>query len=229
MTDEDARSTAAAEDLRLYRAYFESSASGIFVYESDGRLLDVNSAACRMHGFSRKQMLAMDPREFMAPESRHVFDAFLRTLSTGEPFIGEARGLRRDGSGFDAEVEAHLITIGGRRHFFASFIDISDQRRAEEELRHRADYQALVAELSSSLLKVDPAAMDAPIEAALARIGDVYDIDYCFFWSLEDARWVQTHRWTVEPLRKRAAEWPRVLSYRCSGATSAARNRLNID
>ncbi len=131
------------ETLERYRAYYESSSSGIFVYDETGRLVDINQAACDMHGFSREEMLAMDPREFIAPESHWVFEAFLSALEAGRTFRGEARGLRRDGSRFDVAVEGRRIESGGRTYAFSSLIDITEKNRAESHLRHAQRLEAV--------------------------------------------------------------------------------------
>lgn len=124
------------DELDRFRAYYDASTSGIFVYDDAGRLVDINRAACAMHGYARDEMLAMDPREFIAPESHGVFDAFRSALAAGRHFRGEARGLRRDGTRFDVEVEGRLIESGGRKFAFSSLIDVTEKKRAEAHLRH---------------------------------------------------------------------------------------------
>ncbi len=130
-------------DLLRFKAYFDASSSGIFVYGEDGSLLDINAAGCRMHGFSREEMLAMDPREFIAAETHHVFDAFREAVSRGERFHGEALGIRKDGSTFDAEIEGELIDVNGAQLLFSSVIDVSQRNALAEQLRHAQRMEAL--------------------------------------------------------------------------------------
>lgn len=131
------------DDLERYRAYFEASSNGIFVYDELGKLIDINPAACRMHGFTRAHMLAMDPREFIAPESHHVFEAFRAAVSKGEVYTGEAQGVRHDGTRFDVEVVGQMITIGERQHLFSSLIDVSQRKALAEQLQHAQRMEAV--------------------------------------------------------------------------------------
>ena len=105
-------------ELERYRSYFDGATSGIFVYDPEGNLVDINPAACEMHGYSRDEMLSMNPREFIAPESHHVFDAFINNLMNNQTYHGHARGLRRDGSRFEVEVRGRLIEIEGEKYLF---------------------------------------------------------------------------------------------------------------
>jgi PAS domain S-box-containing protein len=130
-------------DSELLRAYFDSVSSGVFVYDEAGRLVDINETACRLHGRSRNDMLARDPREFIAPESHAVFEDFRRAAAAGEVFRGEARGLRADGSRIDAEVEGRLIVVGGARYLFSSVIDVTERNLLAAQLRHAQRTEAL--------------------------------------------------------------------------------------
>ncbi len=132
-----------AGDLELYRAYFEASTNGFFIYDQQGKLVDVNPAACRMHGYSREELLGMDPHEFIPPESHPVFQAFRETLSRGEAFMGEARGVRRDGSHFDVEIQGQRITVGDRQLFFSSLIDVTERKQLADQLRHAQRMEAI--------------------------------------------------------------------------------------
>jgi len=132
-----------ASELKLYRAYFEASPSGIFVYDPNGRLIDVNAAACAMHGCTRDEMLAMSSRDFIAPESYALFEAFQDGWEETGVFCVEVRGLRRDGSRFDAEVEARRITVDGRLYLFTSLIDITERKALADQLRHAQRMEAI--------------------------------------------------------------------------------------
>ncbi len=142
-SDADNESKIQARELARLRAYFAGTASGIFVYSPNGELLDVNPAACAMHGYSREEMLAMRPEQFIAPESLHVFHAFRNTVIQGDAFHGEARGLRRDGSKIDVEMEGRLINVDGEQLLFSSLTDVSDKNLLADQLRHSQRMESL--------------------------------------------------------------------------------------
>ena len=83
--------------------------------------------------------------------------------------------------------------------------DVTEQRRAEQELEHHAEYQTIAADLSSNLLKDGPESIDNTIEAALSRIGEFQDLDFVSFrWRDTQGRWTQSHTWgrTGTPFRR---------------------------
>ncbi len=132
-----------SDALKLYHAYFEASTSGIFVYSEAGRLLDINNEACRMHGRTREEMLALDPHEFIAPQSHHLFEAFRAAVTQGKVFRAEAQGLHRDGSLFDVEVSGQRIEVSGKRYLFSSLIDITERKALALQLRHTQRMEAV--------------------------------------------------------------------------------------
>ena len=85
-----------------HRSVLESSPDAVFVLSTDGIISLVNSAAERMFGHSRADMIGADHRILLAEDFRHgflkVFDA-LRRSSPDTPLPPfEAYGLRADGS-----------------------------------------------------------------------------------------------------------------------------------
>ena len=132
-----------SDALTLHRAYFDGSTSGIFVYSEDGRLLDLNAAACRMHGRTREEMLSLDPREFIAPSSHHIFEAFRAAVAQGKTFRAEAQGLHSSGSTFDVEVSGELIEVAGKRYLFSSLLDITERKALATQLQHSQRLDAI--------------------------------------------------------------------------------------
>ena len=55
--------------------------------------------------------------------------------------------------------------------------DITDRKAAEDNIRHRAEFQALLADLSSALLRAQPDETTAVLGRDLERIGERFDLD----------------------------------------------------
>ncbi len=137
-----------------FRKIFETTTDGIFVFSPTKKLVDANPAVCALHGYRREQMLRMDPREFLHPDSRPVLEAFFETIASGKEFHAEARGVRSDGTTFDAELYGVPYRIRGELHFFATVHDITERKQAEETLRKERDRAQQYLDIAGVILVV---------------------------------------------------------------------------
>lgn len=99
-----------------------------------GRFLDVNESACRAHGYTREEYLALtipdiDPIVGLRPWPE-VRDSVIHSGS----IIIESLHRRRDGSTFPVEVNCTHVRLE-RDYFLAVVRDISERKRAEVALR----------------------------------------------------------------------------------------------
>ncbi|HEX7890672.1 MAG TPA: PAS domain S-box protein [Ramlibacter sp.] len=129
----------ALEDLRQreeqYRAIFESSLDGLFLWDEQLRVVDANRAALALYGYSREEVIGRTfPRTMPAEYVRDRLDMVRRALA-GESTHVEAWVLRPNGSSFDAELRVMPFVRGGRPHALAAVRDISERRRRERELQ----------------------------------------------------------------------------------------------
>lgn len=127
--EEQARFT---EDLRKseerFRTLVEQASDGIFVSSAQGQYLDVNSAACRMFGYSREEILRLGIAELIAADEVARLAPHVARLRDGETEVSEWRFRRKDGSVFVGEVSARQLPDGRLQAFVR---DISERKRAE--------------------------------------------------------------------------------------------------
>jgi PAS domain S-box-containing protein len=156
----DTGASAAEERLRAseskYRTLFESSTDGIFIVGLDGRLLDANPAAYTRLGYTREEFLALDIRLLDAPEyAARVPERFRQVLEEGSALF-ESAHRRKDGSAMPVEVNSRLLEHGGRTVFFSVIRDITERKRAEEEIAaQRAMLQQILDTSSVAIFLVD--------------------------------------------------------------------------
>jgi PAS domain S-box-containing protein len=121
----------------LYRSIFETVNDGIFVNDLEtGVLVEANPVACRMHGYSHKELLSISPSQYVHPDSYHVFAEFIETVKTGREYVSQAVGVRKDGSLFDVEIQGTTITYDGKVYGLSAIRDISDSKRLELALQN---------------------------------------------------------------------------------------------
>ncbi len=89
---------------------------------------------------------------------------------------------------------------GELTHFNGLIIDISEQKQAELELERRARFEALITEISTRFINLDPREIDQGITQALGEVSRFMDVDrgYVFRYSSDRKTMSNTHEWCRE-------------------------------
>jgi PAS domain S-box-containing protein len=116
----------------------ENSIDSIFLDDFDGNILYANETAARSIGYSRDELLSLNFRQLMTPEyarnmKRHVKELLKKGYTTFE----SAR-YRKDGSIVPIDVYSRLIEKDGQRFIIHIDRDITERKKAEEEIQFRA-------------------------------------------------------------------------------------------
>jgi PAS domain S-box-containing protein len=149
--------TAARESDDQLRAMVDSAMDAIITIDSERRVIVFNPAAQRMFGYSAEEVRGSRLDRFLPERLRAVHEsnvaAFRQSGVTAR--MKKARmeivGLRSDGTEFPLESTIAQVTIGGQTMFTAILRDISERRRAEDELR---ESNRQLRELATSLQAV---------------------------------------------------------------------------
>ncbi len=128
------------ESEARYRTYIEHAPPGIFVTDADGRLTDVNPAACAMVGYRREELLGMRFSDLSpAPAALASDDAAIHVLASGRP-DSERALRRRDGSLMIVNLRGIRLPEG---LIMAFCVDITEQKRAEAQIHKLAYFDPL--------------------------------------------------------------------------------------
>ena len=169
------RAVSAEARAAIFRSLLEFAPDAIVVIGGDGRIRLANTQAEAMFGYARGELLGQ-PVEVLLPESlksihsehRRHYSAQLRTRPMGVGLDLAAR--RKDGTEVPVEISlSPLETVEGR--LITSVIrDVTERKRAQEELATRATQQAVVAELGRRALSgTDLAILMDEAVASVAR------------------------------------------------------------
>ncbi|BDG09801.1 PAS domain S-box protein [Anaeromyxobacter paludicola] len=127
------------ESETLYRSILNASPDDITIADLEGRVLMVSPNAVTMFGFeSTEQGMGLKVTDFLVPEDRERAMSRVALLFRGEVSgPSEYRGLRRDGSTFDIEVNSALIRDAEGRPTRLVVIarDITARKRTEAALQ----------------------------------------------------------------------------------------------
>ena len=93
-----------------FTGLFNSSKDAIGWASRDGTLLDVNSAFCKLTGYSKKELLGKRYQD-ITPEEYHKYEAKIleRLYRTGEPEEYEKEYIRKDGTRVPISLTAFIV------------------------------------------------------------------------------------------------------------------------
>lgn len=128
------------EKLRLM---FESLSEGIVVIDLNAKILQLNEAKLRMHGYSNKaELIGRSALDFAAERDRvRAWNNLMKVLQEGYRGSVEYNFLTKDGREFPAEVSAAVLkdTSGQPIGFINISQDITERKQAEEEIKKAAE------------------------------------------------------------------------------------------
>ena len=127
-----------------YRTLYERNPAGFFRSTPDGRILECNEAFARIYGFdSPGEVLDVHARDLYPTEKDRTLS--LERLFRERTIVNqECPGRRRDGELIWVLESCSIVEDPGRGPFIeGTCIDITDRKRAEEEIEHLAYHDAL--------------------------------------------------------------------------------------
>jgi PAS domain S-box-containing protein len=124
------------ESQKRFRDLFENSPDAIFVEDLNGTVLDVNLAACLLHGLPREQLIGKNAFDDLIPmarreEARRDFEK----MASGKWSRAESESLTVEGRATPVEIRASRIEYGDRPALLLHVRDITERREAEAALQ----------------------------------------------------------------------------------------------
>ena len=142
ITEQRRAEEALLESEKRYRYMFAKSPQPMWIYDVETlKYLEVNEAAINHYGFSREEFLSMTLKDIRPPED---IPALMRDIElTGKEYnpAGEWRHIKKNGEIIFVEIVSHFVTHNGRPARHVLIKDITERKRAEEQLV-RAKVQA---------------------------------------------------------------------------------------
>jgi PAS domain S-box-containing protein len=149
-----------------FRKIFEYSNDAIFIIDPDeDRILDVNSSACEMLGYSNKELLHL-PVSAIHPHELPALMKFVKSVYKKENgWTNELSCLTKIGKLLPSEISASVIDIDGKSCIIALIRDISQRKEAELKLKQmNEELEARVAQRTAEISEANQKLQNALTE-----------------------------------------------------------------
>lgn len=141
------------ESEEKYRTIIEQAADGIFLADKDSMIIDVNSAGCRMLGYSKEELQLKSYISLIPEEDLKNNPVLIDKLGSGGAIINERRLMKKDGTYIDVEISAKVLFDG---RYQSIVRDITERKKAGKALRESEErYRALVENAPEALVVFD--------------------------------------------------------------------------
>ncbi|MBN2586625.1 MAG: PAS domain S-box protein [Candidatus Fermentibacteraceae bacterium] len=143
------------ESEKLFRSVVENAPAGIFLVDTDYRIIYSNDQLCRISGYTIDEIMGMDFRDVLDEESRDkVIDRY-RRRQQGEEIEDhyEIGVYRKDGERRHVMIYVdHFRDADGNPRTLGEIIDVTERREAEMELSRLRNYMANIIDSMPSVL-----------------------------------------------------------------------------
>lgn len=140
---------ALSESEDQLRAVFNAVQDGILVADVETkRFRMANASICRMLGYRLDELIDLAVEDIHPEESRPDVVRQFELQLKGESSLATLPVKRKDGTVFYADVNAAPVTLDGRFYLIGVFRDITERKRAEEQLRRASLYARSLIEAS---------------------------------------------------------------------------------
>jgi PAS domain S-box-containing protein len=169
-----------------YRVIVDAASDAVISMDESGGILLANPATTRIFGYDPVELIGKPLTVLMPEFMRNLHEVgFRRYLATGQRHLNwqgtEVTALRKNGQEFPAEVSFGEMTSNGHKVFTGFIRDISEKKRAEDELRRQKEVFQKIFE---------------NIPVTISFLGQDGHIE------LVNPEWERTIGWTLEEIRK---------------------------
>src|SRR5918996_2534142 len=150
-----------AESEERMRSVVDHVVDGIITIDARGTVTTFNPAAEHIFGYAAEEVIGKNIKMLMPEPYHREHDSYIANyLRTGEAkIIGIGRevvGRRKDGTTFPMELAISVFRLGDRNNFTGIVRDITERKRAEEELRQAEErMRSVVNHVIDGIITID--------------------------------------------------------------------------
>lgn len=120
---------------KRWRSLIEQASDEILIYDTNGKILDANSAACNWLGYEPKEILYLNYSEIDLEHSSSALHSYWKKLNASTPSLSfESVQKRKDGSSFPVEIHLTLIELQDSKLILSVVNNISKRQETERKV-----------------------------------------------------------------------------------------------
>ena len=123
------------ESEKRYKMIVDNLNDAFYLHDFKGKILDVNDNACKMTGYSRKELIGSYSSKLDTPEENKIMPLRVKGLIKRGKILFESHHRRKDGTIFWVVVSAKIVSENGDGLIAAFVRDITERKKAEEQLK----------------------------------------------------------------------------------------------
>lgn len=123
------------ESERLWRTLFEMANDVMLLSDEDFGIIACNRQATRIYGYPENRLIGMNLRDLRCKKATMDIHDEIDASLAGDGAVFETEHCRSDGTSFAVEVSSRLFEVGSSVHYVHAIRDISERKRAEQEIR----------------------------------------------------------------------------------------------
>lgn len=153
------------------RALLDALDDAVFMHDFEGRIVEVNAAACRRLGYTREEFLRLTTRDIDAPEFARGFSERAQKQLAQGTFRCEGLHRAKDGRLIPVDINTSQIMLDGRPAILAVMRDISGRKQTEEKLAQQSQLlQSIVDNMGDAIVAFDNSARIFLFNPAAERV-----------------------------------------------------------
>jgi diguanylate cyclase (GGDEF)-like protein/PAS domain S-box-containing protein len=131
------------EREEVLTAIYDSAYDGIFIINFNKTIININSYAAKMLGYKKEELIGVSCEELYRGEEETLTGLFEKVLKNERFHTDKLICQTKTGMRFPVDISASLIKQDKSEYIMAIVRDMSEQKKAKEEIEHLAYYDVL--------------------------------------------------------------------------------------